>query len=69
MFKYILTVCTLKSLMCRKWKMFGNETQEKEFVVTGGLLWWKDFLVIGCYNLTSNRYDQQKDIYRKPQYK
>ena len=36
--------------------MFGNETQEKDFVVTGGLLWWKEFLVIGCYNINTNRY-------------
>jgi hypothetical protein len=39
----------------RKWKLFGNETQEKEFIVTGGLLWWREFLIIGCYNLASNR--------------
>ena len=43
------------TLFIRRWKLFGNETQEKDFVVTGGLLWWKEFLVIGCYNLTSNR--------------
>ena len=35
------------SLQTRKWKMFGNESQEKEFVVTGGLLWYQDFLIIG----------------------
>jgi len=42
------------SMHTRKWKMFGNESQEKEFVVTGGLLWYNDFLIIGCYNLSSN---------------
>ena len=35
------------SMHTRKWKMFGNESQEKEFVVTGGLLWYNDFLIIG----------------------
>lgn len=35
----------------RKWRLFGNETQEKDFIVTGGLLWWKEFIIVGCYNL------------------
>jgi len=39
----------------KKWKLFGNETQEKDFIVTGGVLWWKDFLVIGCFNISANR--------------
>lgn len=43
----------------RKWKLFGNETQEKDFVVTGGLLWWNDFIVMGCYSLI-----QEKDELR-----
>lgn len=36
-----------------KWRLFGNETQEKDFVVIGGLLWWRDHIVMGCYNLTA----------------
>lgn len=39
------------SMVTRKWKLFGNETQEKDFIVTGGLLWWDDFLIMGCYSL------------------
>lgn len=31
----------------RRWKLFGNEAQEKDFVVTGGMLWWRDYIVIG----------------------
>ena len=42
------------SLATRKWKMFGNESQEKEFVVTGGLLWYQDFLIIGITTLILN---------------
>lgn len=43
------------SLISRKWKLFGNETQEKDFVVTGGLLWWCEHIVMGCYSILENR--------------
>ncbi|PSN48149.1 hypothetical protein C0J52_08719 [Blattella germanica] len=43
------------SMGTRKWKLFGNETQEKDFVVTGGLLWWRDHIVMGCYSIVENR--------------
>ncbi|XP_011193107.2 guanine nucleotide exchange factor subunit Rich [Zeugodacus cucurbitae] len=39
------------SMLTKKWKLFGNESQEKDFVVSGGLLWWKGFIVMGCYSL------------------
>jgi hypothetical protein len=39
------------SLCLRRWRLFGSETQEKDFIVTGGLLWWREFLLLGCYNL------------------
>lgn len=39
------------SMVTKKWKLFGNESQEKDFVVSGGLLWWKSFIVCGCYSL------------------
>jgi RAB6A-GEF complex partner protein 1 len=41
------TGVALYSLSIKKWKLFGNETQEKDFVVTGGLLWWNDFTIMG----------------------
>ncbi|GFR17122.1 RAB6A-GEF complex partner protein 1 [Trichonephila clavata] len=43
------------SLITRRWKLFGNETQEKDFVVMGGLLWWEDQIILGCYNLRDLR--------------
>lgn len=45
------TGVALYSFSTRKWKLFGNETQEKDFVVTGGLLWWNEFVIMGCYSL------------------
>uniref|UniRef100_A0A8C2DN21 Protein RIC1 homolog n=1 Tax=Cyprinus carpio TaxID=7962 RepID=A0A8C2DN21_CYPCA len=38
------------SLYTRKWKLFGNVTQEQNMTVTGGLTWWDDFVVVACYN-------------------
>ncbi|KAL0870010.1 hypothetical protein ABMA27_006189 [Loxostege sticticalis] len=39
------------SCASRRWKLFGNEAQEKDFVVTGGMLWYRDYIVIGCYSI------------------
>ncbi|XP_014777792.1 guanine nucleotide exchange factor subunit RIC1 isoform X1 [Octopus bimaculoides] len=39
----------------RKWKLFGNETQERDLVVFGGLTWWKDFICVACNNLVSHK--------------
>lgn len=45
------TGLALYSLISRKWKLFGNETQEKDFVVSGALLWWNNFVILGSYSL------------------
>ena len=42
------------SVSTRKWRLFGNETQEKDFIVTGGILWWQENIIMGCYNLVRN---------------
>ncbi|KAI5708804.1 hypothetical protein M8J76_003642 [Diaphorina citri] len=40
------------SLLTRKWKLFGNETQEKDMVVFGGLLWYAhSWIIAGCYSI------------------
>ncbi|KAM3873794.1 guanine nucleotide exchange factor subunit RIC1 [Diretmus argenteus] len=46
------------SLYTRKWKLFGNITQEQNMTVTGGLAWWNDFVVLACYNFI----DQQEEL-------
>ncbi|KAL1129706.1 hypothetical protein AAG570_012650 [Ranatra chinensis] len=43
------------SLHTHRWKLFGNETQEKDMLVTGGLLWWRDYVVAGCYNIPQDQ--------------
>ncbi|XP_015262959.1 PREDICTED: RAB6A-GEF complex partner protein 1 [Gekko japonicus] len=46
------------SLLSKKWKLFGNITQEQTMTVTGGLVWWNDFIVTACYNLS----DRQEEL-------
>ncbi|XP_009667391.2 guanine nucleotide exchange factor subunit RIC1 isoform X2 [Struthio camelus] len=49
------------SLLTKKWKLFGNVTQEQNMTVTGGLAWWNDFIVLACYNL--NDHQEELRIY------
>ncbi|XP_069633341.1 guanine nucleotide exchange factor subunit RIC1 isoform X4 [Haliaeetus albicilla] len=49
------------SLLTKKWKLFGNITQEQNMTVTGGLAWWNDFIVLACYNL--NDHQEELRIY------
>ncbi|CAH2089341.1 unnamed protein product [Euphydryas editha] len=35
------------SCAARRWKLFGNEAHERDFVVTAGVLWWRDYIVAG----------------------
>ncbi|RXN13604.1 RAB6A-GEF complex partner 1 [Labeo rohita] len=48
------------SLYTRKWKLFGNVTQEQNMTVTGGLAWWNDFVVIACYNFIEQQEEARK---------
>ncbi|XP_041984513.1 guanine nucleotide exchange factor subunit Rich isoform X2 [Aricia agestis] len=43
------------SAAARRWKLFGNEAHETDFVVSGGLLWWRDYIVAGSYSITEGR--------------
>ncbi|XP_068279803.1 guanine nucleotide exchange factor subunit RIC1 isoform X2 [Nyctibius grandis] len=49
------------SLLTKKWKLFGNITQEQNMMVTGGLAWWNDFIVLACYNV--NDHQEELRIY------
>ena len=43
------------SVVERKWKLFGNEAQEHDFVVVGGMMWWEGFLVVAVYDIAKDR--------------
>jgi len=43
------------SLPSRKWKLFGNESQERDFIVTGGLLWHKGYLIASSYSILDDK--------------
>ena len=43
------------SFLTRKWKIFGNADQEKEIQITGGLLWWRDFVCMTCHNTVDQK--------------
>jgi hypothetical protein len=43
------------SFITHKWRMFGNADQEKDIRITGGLLWWKEFICMSCYNSVDQR--------------
>jgi uncharacterized membrane protein SpoIIM required for sporulation len=41
-------------MLSRKWKLFGNECQERDFIVTGGLLWYRGYLITSSYSIPEN---------------
>ncbi|BFY99791.1 hypothetical protein BsWGS_02831 [Bradybaena similaris] len=43
------------ALFSRKWKLFGNETQERDMVVSGGITWWNNFVCLACFNIQGQR--------------
>lgn len=45
------------SMLSRKWKLFGNEYQEKDFIVTGGLLWYHGYLISSSYSIPENQHE------------
>ena len=43
------------SFVTRKWKIFGNADQEKDIRINGGMLWWREFICMSCYNSVDQR--------------
>lgn len=48
------------ALFSRKWKLFGNETQERDMVVSGGITWWNNFVCLACFNIQGQRDEVNK---------
>ncbi|CAG8600077.1 32678_t:CDS:10 [Gigaspora margarita] len=46
-----------------RWKLFGNQQQEQEFSVRGGLLWFKQFLVAACENVRTHTHETASIIF------
>jgi len=44
----------LYAMGTRRWKLFGSESQEQDTVVSGGLLWWREHVVVACYTVSTN---------------
>ena len=47
----------------KRWKLFGNETQEHDMMVTGGMTWWKDYICAACFDITEQRDEVSEKIF------
>ncbi|VBB89823.1 Conserved hypothetical protein [Yarrowia lipolytica] len=45
------------SINSGRWKMFAEEYMDNEFVVKGGMIWYKHFLICGVYSFTTGGYE------------
>ncbi|KNC98616.1 uncharacterized protein SPPG_09360 [Spizellomyces punctatus DAOM BR117] len=45
------------SAVSNRWKLFGNEQQEQSFTVTGGMLWYRDILIVACQDLDTQNHE------------
>lgn len=43
------------NLITRKWRMFGNESQERDMLVTGGMTIWEGYVVVACYDIDRSK--------------
>ena len=43
-------------MVSRKWRLFGNQTQEQALECVGGIVWWNQYLVVSC-KTSSGQYE------------
>lgn len=53
----ILLIVIFGSISIGK-KIFKFSFKEQNMIVTGGLAWWNDFIVLACYNIN----DRQEEV-------
>ncbi|ORX51228.1 RIC1-domain-containing protein [Hesseltinella vesiculosa] len=41
------------NILSQRWKLFGNQQQEERFIVRGGMVWFKQILVVACEIMNS----------------
>lgn len=51
-------VCLYTYIKIHTYMSFASFFQEQNMMVTGGLAWWNDFIVLACYNLN----DHQEEV-------
>ncbi|CEP10533.1 hypothetical protein [Parasitella parasitica] len=40
-----------------RWKLFGNQHQEQSFAVRGGMVWYKNIIIIACESLQNKTFE------------
>lgn len=40
-----------------RWKLFGNQHQEQSFLVRGGMVWYKNIIIVACESLQYKTYE------------
>ncbi|ORZ10211.1 RIC1-domain-containing protein [Absidia repens] len=56
------------STLSNRWKLFGNQQQEQQILVRGGLVWYKNILIVACEMLTSSSTHDSNKIYEIQMY-
>ncbi|KAJ3119875.1 hypothetical protein HK098_005087, partial [Nowakowskiella sp. JEL0407] len=44
------------SKISKRWKLFGNEQQELNFVVDGGIVWFHGIIIVSCFDFVNLEY-------------
>lgn len=48
-----------------RWKLFGNQHQEQSFLVRGGMVWYKNIIIVACESLQYKTYEVRQASVRQ----